>query len=343
MDYLLAGCGDVHAVDINPIQNALLELKKVMALTFDYQDFNAFFGRGRHLQAHRLYQQFIRWQLSPPSRAFWDKNITFFSGHGWRSSFYYRGCAGLLAKFLTTHLFHVKSLKKPLEDLMNAPSLEGQRDVYLAEIQPRLWTRWMRWVLNRSVTTDLMGVPRNQREHMRTGYPGGISKYIEDSLEAVLTKLRFKDNYFYRVYMSGEYPDECRPEYLKESNYDTLRERLANLSIHTAPLTSFLEEHTGPFSRFVLLDHMDWMSAHRPRELVQEWNAILRRATPGARAIFRSASRKVDYLDNLEVSHHGEPYKLGDLLHYQTMLAETLHPHDRVHTYASFSIVNLPR
>jgi S-adenosylmethionine-diacylglycerol 3-amino-3-carboxypropyl transferase len=35
LDYLLAGCGEVNAVDVNPIQNALLELKVAAAQTID--------------------------------------------------------------------------------------------------------------------------------------------------------------------------------------------------------------------------------------------------------------------------------------------------------------------
>lgn len=342
LDYLLAGCGEVHAVDMNFIQNALLELKRAAAITLEYSEFEMFFGNGRHDRAPAVYQRALRPMLSQGARAYWDKYIYFFSGTGWRDSFYYRGCSGFLAKFLLTNLFRVKALKKPLEDLVNAESLTKQSEIYCDEIKPRLWTRWMEWLISRDLTMNLMGVPRAQKEQMTQQYPGGVPKYIEESLETVLTKLRFRDNYFYRVYIEGRYPQDCRPEYVKESNFDRLRQRICDLHIHTGTVASTLEETDLQFSRFVLLDHMDWMSVHKPQELAREWNAILLRATSKARAIYRSAALNVTYLDDLRVDFLGSRHNLGDLLAQQCDLANSLHPSDRVHTYASFYIADLP-
>jgi S-adenosylmethionine-diacylglycerol 3-amino-3-carboxypropyl transferase len=47
LDYLLAGAGEVHAVDLNPCQTALLELKVAAARTLCYEEFFELFGRGR--------------------------------------------------------------------------------------------------------------------------------------------------------------------------------------------------------------------------------------------------------------------------------------------------------
>src|SRR4051812_21562810 len=47
LDYLLAGAGEVHAVDVNPIQNSLLELKRAGVLALDHASFFELFGEGR--------------------------------------------------------------------------------------------------------------------------------------------------------------------------------------------------------------------------------------------------------------------------------------------------------
>ena len=44
LDYLLAGAGEVNAVDVNPIQNALLELKRAGLLSLDHASFFELFG-----------------------------------------------------------------------------------------------------------------------------------------------------------------------------------------------------------------------------------------------------------------------------------------------------------
>src|SRR5207248_9826003 len=91
LDYLLAGCGEVNAVDVNPIQNALLELKRAAILGLDYGSFFELFGHGSSPRARQMYADALRRQLSPRARAYWDRNVHFFSGKGWRHSFYYRG------------------------------------------------------------------------------------------------------------------------------------------------------------------------------------------------------------------------------------------------------------
>src|SRR5262249_7912474 len=65
LDYLLAGAGEVHAVDVNPIQNALLELKRAAVLHLDYGSFFSLFGEGRALQARQMYREALRHHLSP--------------------------------------------------------------------------------------------------------------------------------------------------------------------------------------------------------------------------------------------------------------------------------------
>src|SRR5947207_13151441 len=65
LDYLLAGAGEVNAVDVNPIQNALLELKRAALLGLDHASFFELFGRGRTPQARQMYLDAVRPHLSP--------------------------------------------------------------------------------------------------------------------------------------------------------------------------------------------------------------------------------------------------------------------------------------
>jgi S-adenosylmethionine-diacylglycerol 3-amino-3-carboxypropyl transferase len=144
------------------------------------------------------------------------------------------------------------------------------------------------------------------------------------------------------VYFQGFYTPTCCPEYLKRENFQKLREVISRLNIHTTTVTDYLKQATPGLTRFVLLDHMDWMSCTNPQALTEEWNAILQSAAPNARAIFRSAGLKVNYLDHLRATHNGKESELGSLLRYHPELAAELHERDRVHTYGSFYIADLP-
>jgi S-adenosylmethionine-diacylglycerol 3-amino-3-carboxypropyl transferase len=341
LDYLLAGAGEVHAVDVNPIQNALLELKRAAILGLDHDAFFELFGRGRSPHARQMYQDALRRRLSPRAQVYWDKHISFFLGKGWRKSFYYRGTSGLLAKLVLMNVHVLHRLRKPIQALLDAGTVEEQRTIYESNIRPRIWTPWLRWFLSRSLTLSLLGVPWPQRDQITSQYQGGVAQFIRDQMETVVTQLPFGDNYFWRVYIQGYYTPDCCPEYLKAGNFRALRAAMSRLHVHTSTITEFVKGRTG-LTRFVLLDHMDWMSCNNPQGLVEEWNAILASAGPGARAIFRSAGLRVNYLDHLLVSRQGRQVELGSLLRYHPELAAELHQRDRVHTYGSFYIADLP-
>jgi S-adenosylmethionine-diacylglycerol 3-amino-3-carboxypropyl transferase len=144
------------------------------------------------------------------------------------------------------------------------------------------------------------------------------------------------------VYLTGRYSPHCCPEYLKEENFQRLREGLVDrLGIHTTSIYEFLERDPRPFTRFVLLDHMDWLGHHKRHLLARQWEALLRRAAPGARVLWRSGGTHCDHIDRLAVHWRGRQRELGELLCHHRQWASMLHCQDRVHTYGSFYIADV--
>ncbi len=188
----------------------------------------------------------------------------------------------------------------------------------------------------------MLGVPRPQRDQLDKSYGGGIVRFIEDMTRHVFTCLPLCDNYFWRVYLTGQYTQACCPEYLRRANFERLKAGLVDrIEIHTCSVADYLEAHEQPISRFVLLDHMDWLSTLRCPWLQQEWQAIVRRAAPAARLLWRSAGHRSDFVDRLEVGIGGRTVRVGEILRYRTEMAANLHSLDRVHTYGSFFIADL--
>ncbi len=342
LDYLLAGAGEVHAVDLNPCQTALLELKAAALRCLDYDDFFSLFGRGRSAQAQQMYRDALRPELGDFAQRWWDRHMDFFEGGArWHQSFYYRGTSGFFVKMILGLVRGLKKTWSAVEGLMAARSVDEQREVYESRLRDKLWTPWMRWFLSQPATLSLIGIPKGQHEEMLARYPSGAADYIRECFEAVVTRLPFQDNYFWRVYVDGHYTADCRPEYLARENFEQLRRRLPDLRIHTGSLTDYLRRTETRFTRFVLLDHMDWMVGNLRPALAEEWTAILANAAPNARAIYRSAGCTTPWLDPLTVRHDGRERRLGDLLRRRPELADPLHAVDRVHTYGSFHIVDL--
>jgi S-adenosylmethionine-diacylglycerol 3-amino-3-carboxypropyl transferase len=165
---------------------------------------------------------------------------------------------------------------------------------------------------------------------------------MQQCLGYVFGHLPLADNYFWRVYLYGEYTPTCCPAYLKPENFQALRDRgVDRISIHTTSIEDFLTTCSEPISRFVLLDHMDWLSWFRQAALQREWQAIIDSAAPRSRLIWRSGGLHVDYVDPLDIQVNGLYSQVGDHLTYHRDLAKTLHRKDRVGTYGSFYIADL--
>ncbi len=339
LDYALTSPKSVHAVDMNPRQNALLELKLAGIRNLEFEDFFEMFGRGRLPGAREIYVDKLRSNLSSWTKNFWDKRIKFFDNR--RKPFYFRGTSGAFARMINIYTDRVVKLGPDIQAILDAQSLDEQRDIYHNRVRKRLWTRTLRALLNRDTTWSMVGVPRAQRNQVETQYEGGIVKFVEDCLDTVFGELPLADNYFWRVYMTGSYTRECCPEYLRPDNFQQLKNGLADrVHVHTDSVQGFLEKHNEPVSRFVLLDHMDWLSDRFFPLLEAEWQAIADSATDSARIIWRSGGLRTDYLNRVQIEADGAMRNISGMLTYHKDLASELHVKDRVHTYGSFYIAD---
>jgi S-adenosylmethionine-diacylglycerol 3-amino-3-carboxypropyl transferase len=338
LDYALTGPRSIHAVDANPRQNALLELKLAGIRNLAFDDFRAAFGQGYHPQFPEVYRDALREDLSPFARQFWDKRCGWFGNPN--GSFYFHGLSGIVARVFQSYLKLRPRLADSIHSLFETRTIDEQRDVYDSQVKPLMWTRAMNWTLSRQLTMSMLGVPHPQRKQVIAQHQRGVAGFIRDSLEYVMRQLPVSSNYFWSVYLRGRYTDDCCPEYLKPDNFAMLKEGLIDsIELHTSTVTEFLEATDRQISKFVLLDHMDWMSSYYPQALAEEWRFILQRATPEARIIFRSAHAAPAYLEQLELG--GGKGKLPDHLFFHKDLAADLQRFDRVHTYAGFHVADV--
>jgi S-adenosylmethionine-diacylglycerol 3-amino-3-carboxypropyl transferase len=335
LDYLLEAPKGVIAVDINPRQSALVELKAAAIRALPYEDIFAMFGRGRHAQAVELYRESLRSQLSPFATAYWDRRIRWFGSAG---SFYRHGLSGVFAHYFRHWMAINSALGRGVREMFELRDLEAQREHYLARVRPHLWTAPVRWALSRQATLSLLGVPMPQRQLVQAQYPGGVARFIEHSIDRLFSSIPAWDNYFYRLYAIGEYTEDCCPRYLSREGVAALKGGLLDrLEVHACSVTEYLERPDCPaISRFVLLDHMDWMSSYYPDLLAEEWSAIHARMTPDGRVLFRSAHQAPPYLDTVRVGRARLP--LREWLSFRDEEARRLSLRDRVHTYASFHV-----
>ena len=325
LDYLLDEPAEIHSVDMNPRQNAVLELKRASFQELSFDDHFQLFGTGAHPAFQELYSEQLRPVLPAYAQEFWDKNTNYFSEKGVRKSFYYYGTSGALAWMMYQYFKTRPGIAQRIDALFRCDDLQEQRALY-EELEPKLVNQLIHWAVNQHLVMCLIGVPRSQQELFRDKYDDGATGFLKECLRGVFTRHLMKDNYFWRLYWEGKYEKDCCPEYLRESNFGILGERQSRIHQYTTTLQNFLERNPSDYSHYVLLDHQDWLAANNRPALDSEWRAILENSRSGTKILLRSAAHEIDFfpdfvLDQVEFVPQEE--------------LRPMHKADRVGTYAS--------
>lgn len=323
LDYLLDNPKKIHCIDLNPKQNALLELKKSFYLHGNYDDLYSFFSEGRSKNHLEIYKN-LKPHLPEYAQKFWDEKIGYFNPKGNKKTFYFRGTSGNFAWLFSKYLKRKKSIESLVDDLLSSKSLDEQQSSY-AKLEPKLMTNLVKWLMNRHITMSLLGVPRSQRQLILDQYPGGIAAYLGDNLRRVFTTLPINENYFWYLYLKGNYHKNCLPNYLQKSNFKIIKDKVDCLSCQNTSIAEFLRNNPGNYTHFILLDHQDWLAANDQKGLEDEWNLIFQNADKGAKILLRSAAIEVDFL----------PKFVEEKVTFLHKEAQEQHLLDRVGTYGS--------
>jgi S-adenosylmethionine-diacylglycerol 3-amino-3-carboxypropyl transferase len=323
LDYLLDSPTRIYAIDVNPRQNALLQLKLNLIRHREFDDLFALFGQGYHWKHKKLYAP-LRPHLPTYARDFWDDNIDYFDPTAGKKSFYFYGTSGNVAWIFQQFLKANKPIRAQLYQLIEAETLAEQSEIY-DRIEPKLWNKLVCWLVKHPMMMAMCGVPRPQMQLVNRKYAEGMTGYVRDSLRHLCTQVSMRDNYFWRVYLTGSYTKNCCPNYLKEEHFALLRANANKIHPHTTTLTEFLKCYPGPYSHYILLDHQDWLAWHDPEALAEEWRLILDNSQPGSKILMRSAAEELEFL----------PETVRSSLKFYPELTEPLHKQDRVGTYGS--------
>ena len=220
LSYALCKPRRIHAVDLNPSQNHLLELKLAAFASLPYQDTWKIFGLGKHANFRRLLLERMSPHLSSQAFQFWIAHASTLT-----SSF---GC-GLYetggsrhAVRLAKYLFVLAGLRSEVRRLCACTTIEEQRAIWHHSLRRVLLNR----ILHRAVIRHsaflwkALGVPAAQRDMIVHDYLRKIGStkatptacgqaiwdYMVDTLDPVVDHSLLKDeNYFYSLCLSGRY------------------------------------------------------------------------------------------------------------------------------------------
>ncbi|KAJ7531111.1 hypothetical protein O6H91_14G032700 [Diphasiastrum complanatum] len=296
LDLVLQGAELVVSVDINPAQSYLLELKRIAIMRLPFGDVWLMFGEGVHPKFLQLFQKEIAPFLSQGAANFWRRKSRYF-----RKGLYYQGGMGRLIRAVRA-LAKVTRKEQWIECLVNAPTLEKQKDLWFATAgkwltQTSKITRLLAYVVtNRLVLWYCAGVCKGQLNHIYK--EDTIYNYIVRCLNSTVASSHLRDsNYFYRCCLTGKFVPHCCPRYLERENFEKLKIELASRACLLIRTGSFVEElKKRMYTKVILMDHVDWLDQTDIDILCE---ALKEHVKPGGRVIWRSASRAPHYAKSI--------------------------------------------
>ncbi|MEZ5307370.1 MAG: BtaA family protein [Pyrinomonadaceae bacterium] len=340
LNYLLHGPESVTAVDLNKNHISLLNLK-IAATTLDHSDFFGLFGEGINPRAQAIYSEKLRPRLDEETKAFWDSR-TWLKGISFGPRIRIFEVGGLYehsrnAYFLRFFHRFARLLGSDPSKLLEAHGESEQIEIYRERVEP-FFNTWFVWLVGRlPITLFGLGIPPQQYKELVSDLKkgGGIIDVYRERARKLGAGFPIEDNYFAWQAFGRRYDTKDRkalPEYLKEENFQKLRDNIGRLETSVCSVTRKIREsEVGRFNRFVFLDAQDWMDETALNGL---WTSIAEKAENGARIIFRTASSKSPVESML-----GPEVRARFVYHKE--LSKALFERDRASIYGGFHLYEL--
>jgi len=335
LNYLVRRPKRILAVDLNTAHMALTRLK-LAALRHlpGYDAFFRMFGVGADRANVEAYVAQLRPHLDAETRSFWER--TTWSGLGRRrieafaDGFYEHGVLPGFLRF-AGGVSELVQNRRP-EELLDAASLEEQRQFFEECVAPFFDHPVVRWIAQRPAAVYSLGIPPRQHRLMVEESDTSVIDVYRERLERLVCGFPLSENYFAWQAFGRCYDCEQReavPPYLDAEHFGLLRYQSDVVETAITPLADALRaQPDSSFDSFVLLDAMDWMDAATITDL---WHEIARVGEPGARIIFRTAGTD-------SVVEPALPDALRNCFTYERAHSETLHARDRSAIYGMFHL-----
>jgi len=294
LTYLAHGLGSIDVADLNASHIALNRLKlAAFAHLPTHPDIMRFFGMANEPANSKAYDKFIAPHLDPVSRRYWEgrrlngkRRIEVFNGNFYRT--------GLLGRFIGASHIAARLYGIDLGELMQARTLEEQREFFDRKIAPVFDRKAVRWIAARKSSLFGLGIPPRQFDELASlSNEKTLANVLRDRVEKLACDFPLNENYFAWQAFARRYPapgEGKMPPYLALANYMPIRDNLEKVTMHHANFGAVLAaKPNGSMDRFILLDAQDWMT---DEQLNTVWSEMTRTAAEGARIIFRTAAEK---------------------------------------------------
>jgi S-adenosylmethionine:diacylglycerol 3-amino-3-carboxypropyl transferase len=268
------GVERVYAVDANPAQCALIELKKEAMRILERAEYLAFVGCTEAAGRRETYRR-IAPELPAYAREYWDgrpDDVTLGVNQCGATERFYR--------FVGESLRHVVP-DDTWRALLDGRTLEEQRALYARHFTSESWRTAVRVLLSR--TTHLLFFPAfmfaQATEH-------DLGQFFAAQFEKEVLTKPLASNYFLSQLLFSSYrfhQPEGAPHYLSEDGYAAARRNLDRLTVVPQTLEAFLADARG-LDAFFLSNVFDWAG---PEGRAQIGRGLLRAKADRAVLLYR--------------------------------------------------------
>jgi S-adenosylmethionine-diacylglycerol 3-amino-3-carboxypropyl transferase len=277
LTFLIDDPGRVVALDLNPHQNYLLELKVAAFRELCYGDVLAFFGVRPSSSRVGVYAK-LRSGLTADAVRFWDAHLREID-RGLIHCGRYEGYMRLLRTVLVT----LRGKQTLVREFFAAKDPATRQKLYREKWEDLSWKLFTRFILSRGLNSLLFD--RAFFAYLDRDFSFG--RHFAIKAERALAGLPVKENYFLSYILRRGYDgQDSLPHYLRENNFELIRSRLERVEIVTDSCEHYFAAlPASSFSRFNFSNIFEWMSPEAYERLLRE---TVRVARPGAILTYRN-------------------------------------------------------
>jgi len=277
LSFLIFDPAEIYAVDINPSQSFVLELKIAAIRKLDYEGFIAFLGLTNADDRLRTYQV-LKYELSDGAKAFWDQNAPIIS-----KGLLMNGRYEKFVKVVGKVMLLVQG-KRRINGLFVDKSPIEQK-IFFQQYWNTRRTRFMFDLFFNKFILAKRGLKADYF-HFDDGSDSFSASFF-NRFSRALRDIPVKGNYFLHSYLKGKYksPNEV-PDYLLEQNFNMIKARLDKIKIITSDAKVWLSSMPDNYLNcFGLSNICELMNAE---DTLKFFNEVNRTACPEARICFRN-------------------------------------------------------
>lgn len=314
LSFLLDDPKSVIALDLNPNQNHLLELKMAAFKYLPYVGMLEFIGVKKSGRRATIYKS-LRNVLSPGAQAYWDDN----SRHI-RRGIIHSGRYEDYMKLLRICLRMIVS-RKTIAGFFESDNSGQRRSLFEKKWNNRRWRLFTKVLLSRRTMSLLF----DEAFFRYLDKDISFGEHFAEKARRALTELPVKENCFLRYILLGNYDENYLPLYLRKENFEIIRSRLSRIQIVNGNCYDYFKQlPANSISKFNFTNVFEWIPEEAFEELLEE---TVRVARNGAVITYR----------NLLVPRE-HPDSLSGKIESDIRLARRLHEKDLSFIYDNYIV-----